>query len=320
MSGSASPILSLRSASFGYAGRPVVSGATFDIHPGEVIAILGPNGSGKSTLMRGILGLNDHLRGDVTLFGTSAAKFRERTRIGYVPQRHTLSGSVRATVREIVEVGRLPHRRWFRRASAQDRALVDDALAMVGLRERASADVSTLSGGQHRRVLIARALSAQPDVLVMDEPTAGVDTASQDVLARVLSKLAQTGVTMIIVTHEVEALAPILTRIIEVTHGEITFDDTPAVYAERLSSSLNSAEDAQASHEHTKWQDGFGVDAATGTGSGSCHRRDHSRLSHPLHVPGSHGAHHDDDHALERPGLAQGPLDRPHPGKDNRHG
>ncbi len=227
------PVLSLHSASFGYAGTPVIDDATFEVHEGEVIAVLGPNGSGKSTLMRGILGLNDHLGGDLELFGIPAASFRERTRIGYVPQRHTLSTSVRATVREIVEVGRLAHRRWWRRQSATDRRLVTEALARVGMADHENADVAALSGGQQRRVLIARALAGRPDILIMDEPTAGVDTASQEVLAEVLQRLATAGVTMVIVTHEIEALRGIVTRILEVSHGRITFDGTPADLATR---------------------------------------------------------------------------------------
>lgn len=268
---SAAPILSLRSASFGYAGRAVVSDVTLDVRPGEVVAVLGPNGSGKSTLMRGILGLNDHVSGRVELFGTPAASFKERTRIGYVPQRHTLSASVRATVEEIVEVGRLPHRRWYQRANATDRAQVATALREVGLSERARSDVSALSGGQHRRVLIARALAAQPDILVMDEPTAGVDTASQEVLADVLARLATSGVTMMIVTHEIEALSHLVTRVVEVTHGHVSFDGTPAAYARRFADSV---------------------------GSGDAGVRPHV-----------HDGHHDDDFRPRRPSYAPGPFD-----------
>ncbi len=92
------PIIELRHASFGYADLPVVTGATLTVHPGEVVAVLGPNGSGKSTLVRGLLGLNDHLGGDVQLFGQPRESFSDFARLGYVPQRHTLSASVRATV------------------------------------------------------------------------------------------------------------------------------------------------------------------------------------------------------------------------------
>ena len=223
-------IIALRSASFGYADRAVVTGVTLDIRAGDVVAVLGPNGSGKSTLVKGLLGLNDHLGGEVALFGTPMARFRDHARLGYVPQRHTLSASVRATATEIVAVGRLPHQGLLGRANHEDRRIIGESLALVGLADRATVDVSTLSGGQQRRVLIARALAAQPDVLIMDEPTAGVDRASQEVLSQVLARLAERGATMLIVTHEVEALGGAPTRIVQLGGGRITFDGTRAEY------------------------------------------------------------------------------------------
>jgi len=225
-------IVSLRSASFGYGDHAMVSGVTLDIRAGEVVAILGPNGSGKSTLIKGLLGLNVHLAGDVALFGTPIDRFRDHARLGYVPQRHTLSASVRATVTEIVAVGRLPHQGWFGRPNHEDRRIIAESLAVVGLDDRADVDVSTLSGGQQRRVLIARTLATHPDVLIMDEPTAGVDLASQEVLSRVLARLARRGATMLIVTHELAALRGVLTRIVQVNGGQITFDGTPADYSQ----------------------------------------------------------------------------------------
>ena len=223
----ASAIVSLRGASFGYANRAVVSGVTLDIQAGEVVAILGPNGSGKSTLVKGLLGLNDHLLGEAALFGTPIDRFRNHARLGYVPQRHTLSTSVRATVAEIVAIGRLPHQSWLGRPNHEDRRIIHDSLAVVGLDDRSTVDVSTLSGGQQRRVLIARALAAQPDVLIMDEPTAGVDLASQEVLSQVLARLARRGATMLIVTHELQAIRGVLTRILQIHGGQVTFDGTP---------------------------------------------------------------------------------------------
>ncbi len=226
-----SPVLRLGAASFGYSDQVVVSHVDLSVDPGDVVALLGPNGSGKSTLVRGVLGLADHLGGDVEMFGVPRDRFTDHTRIGYVPQRHSLSASVRATAEEVVAVGRLPHRPWWRPASATDASIVREALATVGLADRARTDVATLSGGQQRRVLIARALAAQPDVLVMDEPTAGVDLASQHVLADVLHRLAARGTTMLIVTHELEALELIVNRIVCLRDGVIDFDGTPAAYA-----------------------------------------------------------------------------------------
>ena len=225
------PLITLTSASFGYADRTVVEAVSLSQGRGEVIALLGPNGSGKSTLVKGLLGLSDHLAGQVSLFGTPLSRFRDKPRIGYVPQRHSLSTSVRATVREVVEVGRLPLRPWWRSAGSDDVAAVDAALDAVGLRERARDAVSTLSGGQQRRVLIARALSARPDLLVMDEPTAGVDAANQEVLAEVLAGLAQQGTSMLIVTHELAALREVVTRIVCMDAGHVDFDGTPSAWS-----------------------------------------------------------------------------------------
>jgi len=272
-------IVSLREASFGYADQAVVSGVSLDIHAGEVVAILGPNGSGKSTMVKGILGLNDHIGGQVELFGTPFDQFRDHARMGYVPQRHTLSTSVRATVAEIVAIGRLPHQSWLGRMSREDRRIVEESMALVGLADRAKADVSTLSGGQQRRVLIARALAAQPDVLIMDEPTAGVDLASQEVLSQVLARLAARGATMLIVTHELRALRGVLSRIIELEGGQIAFDGTSA--------------------EHDRWHEAL---AARPDG-------------HDGHDGHDHDGHHIDDDAA-RASTAAGPLDHVPGGHD----
>ena len=243
----AAPIVQLTGASFGYADRRVVHDASLTVWPGEVVAVLGPNGSGKSTLVRGLLGLTDRFRGDVRLFGVDIEDFEDHARLGYVPQRHTLSASVRATVEEVVAAGRLSHHRWWRPVvrTARDTEVIGRALDVVGLSDRSDADVSTLSGGQQRRVLIARALTSEPDILVMDEPTAGVDAANQEVLADVLARLAAQGTTMLIVTHELEALAGVVTRIVVVHDGRVAFDGTPAEFASRP-----EAREAHDGHHH----------------------------------------------------------------------
>ena len=227
------PIISLRAASFGYDERPAISDVTLDVMPGEVVAVLGPNGSGKSTLVRGLLGLNDQVCGEVDLFGVPRDRFRDHARVGYVPQRHTLSGSVRATVAEIVATGRLVRQSWLARQSARDRQVIVRALEVVGLADRADIDVSTLSGGQQRRVLIARALVSEPDILLMDEPTAGVDTASQHVLAEVLERLAADGVTMLIVTHEMGAFSSLVSRVLVIDNGAVSFDGSRGSFLDR---------------------------------------------------------------------------------------
>ena len=175
------------------------------------------------------------------LFGTPMDRFRERHLLGYVPQRHTVSATVRATAAEIVASGRLPRLGLLGRPGREDRRIIEESLALVGLGDAGRREVADLSGGQQRRVLIARALVARPDVLVMDEPTAGVDRASQGVLAGVLQRLGDAGTTMLVVTHELAALRGIVDRIVEVDLGHLTFDGTPDGYAVHQTEQARSA-------------------------------------------------------------------------------
>ncbi|NHA68419.1 metal ABC transporter ATP-binding protein [Phycicoccus flavus] len=258
------PLVELHGASFGYEDRPVVSGVDLTVRHGEVVALLGPNGSGKTTLVRGLLGLTEHLGGEVRLLGTPREQFREHTRIGYVPQRHSLSASVRATVTEIVAVGRLPHRPWWRPAGAADRDVVAGAIEAVGLGDRAEEEVAALSGGQQRRVLIARALAGRPDLLVMDEPTAGVDRASQHALAGVLATLAAGGTSMLVVTHELDALEDVVTRIVCLDSGHVDFDGAPDAYRAHV---VAGAHDPGSGHHHDH-EDHTGPAVPRGLGDG----------------------------------------------------
>jgi zinc transport system ATP-binding protein len=253
-------VIDLRDAAFGYGERAVLTDATLRIGRGEIVAVVGPNGSGKSTLMKGILGLNERVSGSVTLFGVPANDLHDRARLGYVPQRHTLSASVRATAEEIVATGRLPRIGWLGRLRATDRQIVARSLDVVGLADRAATEVSTLSGGQQRRVLIARALAGQPDVLIMDEPTAGVDAASQHVLADVLHRLVERDVTMVIVTHELGALERLLSRIVVIDGGRIRFDGTPGEYA----AARDTVHHDHDSHHHDHELDGHRASMAHG--------------------------------------------------------
>ncbi|HZG98387.1 MAG TPA: ATP-binding cassette domain-containing protein [Nocardioidaceae bacterium] len=216
--------LELRSVSVGYDEHPVVVDVDLTVQRGDVVAVLGANGSGKTTLVRGLLGLARVLHGEVVVLGSSAGSRADRARIGYVPQRHTVGGPVPATVREVVASGRLARRGLIRPLRRLDNQVIDDAIEAVDLAHHAGSDLNTLSGGQQRRVLIARALAAQPDVMVMDEPTAGVDRASQEALARTVARLRDRGVTVLVVTHEVGPLADVVNRALVMHGGRVTYD------------------------------------------------------------------------------------------------
>ncbi|PZA19928.1 ABC transporter [Modestobacter versicolor] len=208
----AGAVVQLRGASFGYARQPVLTGVDLTVHHGEVLAVRGANGTGKSTLVRGLLGLAEVLAGEVLLFGRPRGTGRDRHRVGYVPQRHTVAGTLPVTVRELVSSGRLTRLRTWQSFGAADRCAVDCALEGVGLAGFDRRPLAELSGGQQRRALVARALADDPELLVLDEPTAGVDAASQRVLAATLAGLAATGTTIVVVVHDPGPLAEVVTR------------------------------------------------------------------------------------------------------------
>jgi zinc transport system ATP-binding protein len=221
-------VVAVNGASVGYGGRPILTDINLTVRRGEVVAILGANGSGKSTLIRAILGLTPPRSGTVTLFDDSDAARpglvrRGRQRVGYVPQRLGAGSGVPATVGEVVASGRLG-RRWLRPAGDADRAAVVAAIAAVGLSDRIADPVGSLSGGQQQRTLIARALAAEPELLVLDEPTAGVDAASQEAFAKALDSFVAGGGTVLLVAHELGPLQPLITRAIVIHGGAIRHD------------------------------------------------------------------------------------------------
>ncbi len=207
-----------------YGGREVLRDVTLKVDPGEVVAILGANGSGKSTLVRTVVGLVPASAGSIELFGVPQKRFSDWSRIGYVPQRMGAGSGVPATVGEVVASGRLARRGVFRLPRAADREAVRAALTDVGLLDRINDPVATLSGGQQQRTLIARALAGRPDLLILDEPTAGVDAASQDAFAGTLHSFAEGGGTILLVAHELGPLGPLIDRAVVVHHGRIAYE------------------------------------------------------------------------------------------------
>jgi zinc transport system ATP-binding protein len=220
------PVIRVVAGRFGYRGRGVVS-ADLAVHRGEVVALLGANGSGKSTLVKGILGLAERHGGTVELLGMPADDFRDRGRLGYVPQREYAAGPIPATVTELVRSGRLARRRLVGFSSAADRRAVAEAIDAVSLTAVARQPVSTLSGGQQRRVLVARALAGQADILFLDEPFSGVDHESRQTLATILGRLVATGVTIVVVLHELGPLAALITRVVLLDAGAVLRDGPP---------------------------------------------------------------------------------------------
>jgi zinc transport system ATP-binding protein len=208
-------------------GRPILRGIDLSIASGEFVALMGANGSGKTTLVRAITGLLPLTSGELRLFGTPFAAYDAWSRIGFVPQRASAASGVPTSVWEVVSSGRLTRRRLLRPLSRADRAAIDHALDVVGLSARRHDGVTTLSGGQQQRVLIARALAGEPELFVLDEPTAGVDLPSQQALADALGRLKQEGATVVLVAHELGPLAPLVDRAVVLRDGRVTHDGAP---------------------------------------------------------------------------------------------
>jgi len=219
-------VVSLRGVRAELGSRPVLRGVDLTVRRGEVVALLGANGSGKSTAVRGIIGQVSPSAGEIEVFGVPRRRFRDWHRVGYVPQRTTAAGGVPATVTEIVASGRLSRTRLgiLRKA---DHAAVRRALELVGMADRAKDSVNALSGGQHQRVLIARALASEPELLIMDEPMAGVDLASQEVLAETLRGQVAQGASVLLVLHELGPLEPLIDRAVVLRDGCVLHDGPP---------------------------------------------------------------------------------------------
>ena len=213
-------LIEIDAVSFAYESGRVLSDVTLTIQPADYVVLLGANGSGKSTLLKVALGVLKPTSGSVLLFGLPATDARARERAGYVPQRAVISSRLPATVLEVVLAGRAAKRHLggFSRA---DREQALRALERVGMAAFARRRIGELSGGQQQRVLIARALAADPELLILDEPTAGVDRDSQLQFAEVLRALNRDGVAVVIVAHDLGAVGRDVKRVLSLHNGHV---------------------------------------------------------------------------------------------------
>ena len=230
MSDADAPVAELDGVSFGYTATPVVEDVSLRIDPGEYVAVVGPNGSGKSTLMRLLLGLVRPDSGQARLFGEPANRFDDGARIGYVAQEASASKEMPITVREVVKMGRFPHV-GFGRLSKDDTGIVDRALETVGMAAFADRRVTQLSGGQRQRTFIARALAGEADLLVLDEPTVGVDAESVAAFYDLLDSLHDAGITILLIEHDLRAVTDHAERVV-CLNREVYFDGPTAEFVD----------------------------------------------------------------------------------------
>jgi zinc transport system ATP-binding protein len=218
----------LAGVAFGYRpGQRVLENVDLRLGAGEFVAVAGPNGGGKTKLVRIVLGLERPSEGTALLFGEPAHRYSGRRTLGYLAQRSTAGGDAPATVREVVAAGTLANGRLVGRIRREDRVVVGEAIERVGLGAVADAPLRTLSGGMQQRAFIAKALAGRPSLLVLDEPTTGVDAESQESLAELLADLhGELGVTIVYVSHEFGAVEHHVQRLVLVRRT-IVFDGPP---------------------------------------------------------------------------------------------
>ena len=204
------PLITLENASFGYNKKPVIRNVSLVVRRGEFIGIVGPNGAGKTTLFRGILGLIPPIEGRVI----RAAELHRR--IGYVPQRDQLDSIYPVTASDVVYMGLVGILPWYRFPGETALQTIQASLDKVGMLTFSNHPFAELSGGQRQRVLIARALAIAPLLLVLDEPTAGIDPAAEESILLLLDKLQEQGETILMVSHRLQALHKHARRVIEV--------------------------------------------------------------------------------------------------------
>ncbi len=211
------PIIRFSNATFSYNGHEALKDITLDIFEGEFVGVIGPNGSGKTTLLKGLLGLIHPTSGSLQIFDCACEELRchHRARIGYLPQKERTDPNYPITVWEAAMMGRYGAMGLFKRPQKQDHEIVMESLEAVGMADLKDQAFGQLSGGEQQRVLIARALSQRPDILLLDEPTTGIDAATQRRLRDLICKLHQQfHLTIVFVTHDINLISGIVETLV----------------------------------------------------------------------------------------------------------
>ena len=220
------PAVAVEALTAGYAGKPVLRKLSFTVEPGAFIGAAGPSGSGKTTLLRVLTGRADIFGGSATVFGQPVRARRAPSNVGYVPQLSTLQADFPLRVREAVLLGLTDGSRptpWFSRS---EKARADDLIERLGLAGYERQPVGELSGGQHQRVLLARAMVRGGDLILLDEPTSGVDLQTRHEILGLLAELNRAGTTVILTTHDLNWVAAHLPRVMFL-NGTLIADGTP---------------------------------------------------------------------------------------------
>ncbi len=246
-------IITFKDISFSYENKNILEDISFGIAEGDYVGLIGPNGSGKTTLLKLLLGLLKPSRGSIHLFGKPAHLFKQRSIIGYVPQRTGQKDFYfPATVEEIVRSGRTAHLGTLGKFSKKDRDAVDEAMEVANMSQYKDALIGSLSGGERQRVFIARALAAEPRILILDEPEAGVDISVQDKFYKFINHLnTKYNLTIILVSHNIDIIAKEVKSVICLNHRLICHGSIKDFIKEEYLQQLYGKSTKFLEHHHT---------------------------------------------------------------------
>ena len=213
-------------------GNVALSDATFSIPTSTICALVGINGSGKSTLFKAIMGLVPLARGTVSILGTPAGKTLARNTVAYVPQNEEVDWNFPVLVEDVVMMGRYGHMGFLRRASAEDKRKVDEALERVNMQDYRHRQIGELSGGQKKRVFLARALAQEGQVILLDEPFTGVDVTTEDAIIELLKSLRDEGRVMLVSTHNLGSVPQFCDQVVLVNRKVLDAGPTESVFTQ----------------------------------------------------------------------------------------
>ncbi|MDF2835518.1 MAG: transporter related [Paenibacillus sp.] len=217
-------VITVDRVSFAYQHKKVMENVSFSVKERDFIGLIGTNGAGKTTLLRMIVGLNKPSSGQIRLFGQPVASFRDWERIGYVPQRNAFNPQFPATVREVVLSGLYGRKRLFRRLTRGDHTQAADAMDAMGIADLGEKRIGQLSGGQQQRVFLARALINGPSLLILDEPTVGIDSETQESFFHMIKHMHQHhNMTFLMVSHDMEMIRGYLGQHPASSAGKLNF-------------------------------------------------------------------------------------------------